>query len=96
MQTSIIPTLCEYVKIPNQSPAYDKEFMTNGLNDSTFVSCVRALVWCLTVCCAEAIDLLVNWVRKQNIEGLHLEVLRPEGHTPLIFIVVDASAPSSE
>lgn len=30
---SIIPTLAEFIKIPNQSPAFDKEWAANGLMD---------------------------------------------------------------
>lgn len=29
--TSIIPTLSDYVKIPNQSPAYDPDWASNGM-----------------------------------------------------------------
>lgn len=28
--SSVIPTLCEYIKIPNQSPLFDSEINTNG------------------------------------------------------------------
>lgn len=30
---AVLPTLCEYIAIPNQSPAYDPEWATNGLLD---------------------------------------------------------------
>eukprot|EP00759_Apiculatamorpha_spiralis_P030799 PhF_6_TR32390/c0_g1_i1/m.48050 len=30
---SIVPVLSDYIKIPNQSPAYDKDWKTNGLID---------------------------------------------------------------
>lgn len=42
---SIIPKLCEYISIPNQSPAFDSEWETNGLLDKAMaliVDWVRA------------------------------------------------------
>eukprot|EP01102_Stenamoeba_stenopodia_P004123 TRINITY_DN1430_c0_g1_i1.p1 TRINITY_DN1430_c0_g1~~TRINITY_DN1430_c0_g1_i1.p1 ORF type:complete len:479 (-),score=129.05 TRINITY_DN1430_c0_g1_i1:74-1510(-) len=42
---SIIPTLCEYIKIPNMSPMFDKEWATNGHVDKVvelFVNWVKA------------------------------------------------------
>jgi acetylornithine deacetylase/succinyl-diaminopimelate desuccinylase-like protein len=39
----------------------------------------------------EAVDLLVNWVKEQNmIAGLKLEVIKEEGRTPLVFMEVPA------
>ena len=52
---TIIPTLSEYISIPNQSPAFDKDWETNGLVD-------------------KVVELLVNWVKNQNVENLHVEV----------------------
>jgi len=31
--SSVIPTLCKYIEIPNQSPAYDPAWQTNGLQE---------------------------------------------------------------
>eukprot|EP01137_Pigoraptor_chileana_P018086 Opistho-2@77045 len=70
---TIIPALVEYVKIPNQSPAYDPEWATNGYMD-------------------KAIDLMVSWVRSQNVEGLTLDILREPGRTPLIFMEIPGTA----
>ncbi|GIW45754.1 MAG: succinyl-diaminopimelate desuccinylase [Candidatus Binatia bacterium] len=32
-QDAILPTLCDYIRIPNQSPAFDPEWQRNGLLD---------------------------------------------------------------
>eukprot|EP00030_Apusomonadida_sp_AF-17_P007470 a841445_154.p1 GENE.a841445_154~~a841445_154.p1 ORF type:complete len:492 (+),score=205.60 a841445_154:36-1478(+) len=69
----IVPKLSEYIAIPNQSPAYDPEWETNGY---------------LTA----AVDLIVNWIKAQNVAGLELEVLSEPGRTPLIYMTVPASA----
>lgn len=37
----------------------------------------------------EAVELARDWVEKQNIPGSRLEVLSPEGRTPLLFLEVD-------
>lgn len=68
----IIPALSEYIKIPNQSPNYDKEWETNGLID-------------------KAVDLIVKWIKEQNVEGLQLEVITEKGKTPLIFMDLPAT-----
>eukprot|EP01113_Clastostelium_recurvatum_P012185 TRINITY_DN1629_c0_g1_i1.p1 TRINITY_DN1629_c0_g1~~TRINITY_DN1629_c0_g1_i1.p1 ORF type:complete len:472 (-),score=146.28 TRINITY_DN1629_c0_g1_i1:257-1672(-) len=71
-EDEIIPTLSEFISIPNQSPMFDKEWATNG---HTF----------------KAVDLLVNWVKKQNVEGLSVEVVRIEERTPVIFVEIAAT-----
>ncbi|HVM95007.1 MAG TPA: M20 family metallopeptidase, partial [Candidatus Acidoferrales bacterium] len=35
-----------------------------------------------------AVDLICNWVQAQGVRGLHLEVVRDSGRTPLLFIEV--------
>ena len=49
--------LKKYVSIPNQSPDYDSEIHTNGLQE-------------------QACDLLVDWVKKQNVKNLNLKVYK--------------------
>jgi len=39
-----------------------------------------------------AVQLIVDWVKAQPVEGLQLEVVRLEGRTPLLFIEVPASS----
>eukprot|EP01083_Nonionella_stella_P297209 1009452_1 len=65
-------TLCEYIKIPNQSPDYDPDWKTNGLQE-------------------KALQLLVEWVKSQDLKGLKLEILADKDRTPLIFLEVDAN-----
>jgi acetylornithine deacetylase/succinyl-diaminopimelate desuccinylase-like protein len=73
---SIIPTLNEYITIPNQSPAYDANWQQNGYMD-------------------QAVELVANWVRAQQVPGLKLEVVRLEGRTPLLFIEVPGDSPET-
>mmetsp|Transcript_28676 Transcript_28676/g.56338 ORF Transcript_28676/g.56338 Transcript_28676/m.56338 type:complete len:510 (+) Transcript_28676:31-1560(+) len=73
----VYETLCEYIKIPNLSPAYDKDCLTNGLAD-------------------KAVDLLVNWVKKQQVPGLEVEVVTEPGRTPLIYMVLAGSEQDAE
>eukprot|EP01116_Phalansterium_solitarium_P000457 TRINITY_DN102_c0_g2_i1.p2 TRINITY_DN102_c0_g2~~TRINITY_DN102_c0_g2_i1.p2 ORF type:complete len:478 (-),score=207.75 TRINITY_DN102_c0_g2_i1:204-1637(-) len=70
---TITPTISEYISIPNQSPAYDPEWATNGHMD-------------------RAIELLINWVKAQEVPNLTIEVIREEGRTPVIFIEIPAAA----
>ncbi|MBI3799378.1 MAG: M20 family metallopeptidase [Deltaproteobacteria bacterium] len=66
---SIIPALKEYLTIPNQSPAYDVNWHSNGYMD-------------------QAVELIANWIRAQDVSGLMLDVVRLAGRTPLIFIEI--------
>ncbi|HEV8718453.1 MAG TPA: M20 family metallopeptidase [Candidatus Binatia bacterium] len=66
---SIVPALKEYLTIPNQSPAYDMNWNTNGYMD-------------------QAVELIANWIRAQEVPGLTLNVVRLEGRTPLLFIEI--------
>ena len=65
----IIPALIDYLRIPNQSPAYDPDWNRNGHMD-------------------RAVELVVDWVRAQDVPGLSLDVVRLNGRTPLVFIEV--------
>lgn len=42
-----------------------------------------------------AVSLLADWARKQKIAGANLEVLQPEGKTPLILIDVEGTGPGT-
>lgn len=69
---SAVPALCDFIRVPSQSPIFDPEWETNGLLD-------------------RSIEVLVNWVRAQNIDGATVEVLRPSASiTPVIWVEVDA------
>jgi acetylornithine deacetylase/succinyl-diaminopimelate desuccinylase-like protein len=39
--------------------------------------------------------LIADWIRAQRIDGLKLEVLRPEGRTPLVLVEVPGEAPGT-
>jgi acetylornithine deacetylase/succinyl-diaminopimelate desuccinylase-like protein len=72
-QNEIISELEEYIKIPNQSPLFDKEWNVNGLM-------------------GQAVDLIVSWIVRQNVNGLKLEVVCEGGKTPIIFVEIDGTA----
>ena len=40
----------------------------------------------------DAVKLMETWARAQNVAGMHVEVVRLEGRTPLIFVDIPASA----
>lgn len=42
---SVIPTLCEFIKIPNQSPAFDPDWKAHGYMDKAIQLLMQ---WCLT------------------------------------------------
>ena len=73
---SVLPTLQEYVKIPNVSPAFDKDFASNGLQE-------------------RAMELLSAWVKSLGVKGMTCEVMSEKGRTPLLFVEVAATTPSS-
>jgi len=64
---SIVPKLCDYVRIPNKSPLFDPEWDEHGHME-------------------QAIQLLANWCRAQPIAGMHVEIMRLTGRTPLLFV----------
>lgn len=66
---SIIPTLCNYISIPNKSPMYDALWEEHGYMD-------------------EAVALMTAWCQAHAARGMHLEVLRSPGRTPLIYIEI--------
>ncbi|MBX3708820.1 MAG: M20 family metallopeptidase [Gammaproteobacteria bacterium] len=69
---SIVPTLMEYIKIPNKSPQFDKDWHAHGHMD-------------------QAVALIFNWCQANAIENMHLEVVRLENRTPVIFIDIPGS-----
>jgi len=70
---SIIPELCEYIRIPNKSPAFDPDWESRGHMD-------------------RAVTLLEAWASKQPIAGMHVEIVRIEGRTPILFIDIPGAS----
>jgi len=68
----VIPTLSDYVKIPNVSPSFDPEWNKNGLLQ-------------------KAAHLLLDWAKKQDVQGLKAELVELPNRTPLIFITIESS-----
>ena len=69
---SVIPTLCEYIKVDNLSPNYDLEWDSNG----------KAEV---------AAQILLDWVLKQNLEGLKAEILKQDNLTPVLLVQIESN-----
>lgn len=66
-EREILPTLSEYIAIPNRSPAFDAHWHKAGHMD-------------------RAVELIVNWCKKQPIPGLTVEVVRLGTRTPVIYM----------
>jgi acetylornithine deacetylase/succinyl-diaminopimelate desuccinylase-like protein len=71
--SSIVPTIDQYIRIPNQSPLFDPDWKRNGHMD-------------------RAVALARDWVEKQGVDGLTIEVHELEGRTPLIFMEIEGDA----
>jgi acetylornithine deacetylase/succinyl-diaminopimelate desuccinylase-like protein len=71
---SIVPTLCEYIKIPNKSPAFDKEWKANGHMDRA-VELIAG--WCKG---RNLPGLKLDVVRLKNEKGVE--------RTPVIFMEI--------
>jgi acetylornithine deacetylase/succinyl-diaminopimelate desuccinylase-like protein len=67
--SSIVPTIEQYIRIPNQSPLFDPDWKRNGHMH-------------------RAVALAKEWVEKQGVDGLTIEVHELEGRTPLIFMEI--------
>lgn len=65
----ILPQIEDYIRIPNKSPMFDREWEKNGYMD-------------------QAVNLVTEWCRAQKVAGMHMEVLKEPGRTPLIIITV--------
>ena len=73
---SITPTLVEYIRIPNKSPAFDPNWAANGYMD-------------------DAVELAMKWAKAHLPSDGHLEVVRLEDRTPVIFAEIPGTAPGN-
>eukprot|EP00002_Diphylleia_rotans_P029719 TRINITY_DN6069_c0_g1_i1.p1 TRINITY_DN6069_c0_g1~~TRINITY_DN6069_c0_g1_i1.p1 ORF type:complete len:479 (-),score=115.46 TRINITY_DN6069_c0_g1_i1:87-1523(-) len=80
--TEITPSLCEYISIPNQSPAYDPEWATNGFMDKAIELMVN---WVKSKNCP---GLELEIIRDTLENG--------KPRTPIIFITIDATLPADK
>jgi len=76
-KASILTTMSKYIEIPNQSPLFDPEVLTNGYQD-------------------QAVELLMNWVKSQNVPGLTMRLETEPKRTPVIFIEVTGTDNTTE
>jgi len=67
--TSIVPALMDYIRIPNKSPAFDPHWEQHGHME-------------------RAVQLLHDWARAHSLPGMHIEIHRLPGRTPVLFIDV--------
>jgi len=74
--SSIVPAITEYIKIPNKSPAFDRDWKKNGHMD-------RAVELIANWCKARKIDGL-------KLEIVRLKNERGEERTPVIFMEIPA------
>ncbi len=65
--SDIIPTLHDYIRIPNESPMFDPNWKANGHMD-----------W--------AIQLVSDWIARQNVPGGHMEIFQDGERTPVMLI----------
>jgi Acetylornithine deacetylase/Succinyl-diaminopimelate desuccinylase and related deacylases len=74
----IVPTLADYIRIPNKSPLFDPEWQAHGHM-------------------AKAVALFESWAKAKlaKVAGATVEVIQPEGRTPLIFIEIPGTAPGN-
>jgi len=74
----IIPTLSDYILIPNKSPMFDPQWQEHGHM-------------------AKAVALFESWAKAHlaKVPGAKVEVISPEGRTPLIFIEIPGTAPGN-
>jgi acetylornithine deacetylase/succinyl-diaminopimelate desuccinylase-like protein len=74
----IIPTLTDYIRIPNKSPMFDPDWFAHGHM-------------------AKAVALFEAWAKNHlaKVPGAKVEVIAPEGRTPLIFIEIPGTAPGN-
>jgi acetylornithine deacetylase/succinyl-diaminopimelate desuccinylase-like protein len=71
-EDTIVPTLVDYIRIPNVSPAYDAGWATAGHMD-------------------KAVELARAWCVARPIDGLTVDVVSLEGHTPVLLCEVPAT-----
>lgn len=74
----IIPTLSDYILIPNKSPLFDPQWKEHGHM-------------------AKAVAMFENWAKTHlaKVPGAKVDVIEPEGRTPLIFIEIPGTAPGN-
>ena len=59
----ILPTLQEYIRIPNESPLFDPQWQAHGYME-------------------QAVTLVSDWIRRQNVPDCTLELLQDGDRTP--------------
>jgi acetylornithine deacetylase/succinyl-diaminopimelate desuccinylase-like protein len=72
----ILPTLQEYIRIPNESPLFDPEWKAHGYME-------------------QAVSLVCDWIRRQNVPDCTLELLQDGDRTPLLLLEVAGSIPDT-
>ena len=68
-QNTILPSLWDYIKIPNKSPHFDAHWQENGWME-------------------QAVNHMTTWCKMHGPSEMHLQILRLEGRTPLLFMEI--------
>lgn len=68
-QNAILPSLIDYIKIPNKSPHFDEHWQEHGFME-------------------KAVNHIAAWCKDHAPLGMHMEVIRLPGRTPLLFMEV--------
>jgi acetylornithine deacetylase/succinyl-diaminopimelate desuccinylase-like protein len=63
----IIPTLHDYIRIPNESPMFDPDWKVNGHMN-------------------RAVQLVTDWIERQQVPGAHLQVFQDGDRTPVLLL----------
>lgn len=74
-ESTILPSLCDYIRVPNMSPLFDPECLTNGHQE-------------------KAMDVVVNWIKEQDIKGLKYREIHEPGRTPMLFLEIAPTDPN--
>ncbi len=65
----IVPTLQDYIRIPNESPLFDPDWKAHGYMD-------------------QAVTLVADWIRRQDIPDCSMEILQDGDRTPVMLLEV--------
>lgn len=75
IDSSALPALMEFVRVPSVSPLFAPDWRQTGLIN-------------------QAMDVMVNWTKSLDIQGLTLDVITGDDHPPLLFIDISGEAPA--
>src|SRR5687768_9537914 len=72
----ILPTLEDYIRIPNESPLFDPDWQAHGHM-------------------SRVVELVADWIRRQNVPGGDLTILQDGDRTPLLLLEFPGDIPDT-